>query len=360
MTKRHKDKRTRTESALPRKLTPSAQTVMHSTLFDAESRATVDEATARLRPQLWERDGANVYKMVRAQTAQEILDLTPQATGLAQPAWHKRVSKFGPDIAPLIAQRLRGVQAVADENQRDTIVTPIVLERFIPALRWQGEAGAAALLECFDALDDYGRSLACVALGLLQVHSAADRLWEFYQATVGNLDKTYFVGALWGLIDLRDPRAADALAELLGQGRDFYELYPFLARAGDGRAIAPLLQLAVRTPQAESHQGQLMALLSIGHRLGREALIEELDRALRLSEVAEVIDETVEPETAARLKDASLKARQQIQSSVERLLALPPDMAEEYFSAFYRGLRPEDTREAGSQDDWLVREPGVI
>ena len=103
-----------------------------------------------------------------------------------------------------------------------------------------------------------------------------------------------------------------------------------------------------------------MALLSIGHRLGREALIEELDRAFKISEVAKIIDETVEPETAARLKDASLKARQQIQSIVERLLALPPDRVDEYFSAFYRGFRPEDTREAGSQDDWLVREPGVL
>jgi hypothetical protein len=53
------------------------------------------------------------------------------------------------------------------------------------------------------------------------------------------------VGALWGLIDLQDERAADALLELLTQGRRFYELFGFLSRAGDRRAIIPLLQLAM-------------------------------------------------------------------------------------------------------------------
>jgi len=36
--------------------------------------------------------------------------------------------------------------------------------------------------------------------------------------------ETYFVGALWGLIDLKDPRATDAVADLLWEGLYFYVL----------------------------------------------------------------------------------------------------------------------------------------
>jgi len=57
----------------------------------------------------------------------------------------------------------------------------MMLEELIGALRWQGDAGAWVLRQRFDDLDNYGRCLACVVLGLLDERPAADEIWHFYQ-----------------------------------------------------------------------------------------------------------------------------------------------------------------------------------
>jgi hypothetical protein len=54
-------------------------------------------------------------------------------------------------------------------------------------------------------------------------------MWAFYEKVKRDRRGTYFVGALWGLIDLKDGRAGGALADLLIQGRNFYELFGFLS-----------------------------------------------------------------------------------------------------------------------------------
>ncbi|WPL16589.1 hypothetical protein Thiowin_01556 [Thiorhodovibrio winogradskyi] len=47
----------------------------------------------------------------------------------------------------------------------------------------KSHAKGEALTQCWDALDDYGRSLACIAFGLLGAQDAAERLWSFFLQT---------------------------------------------------------------------------------------------------------------------------------------------------------------------------------
>lgn len=159
-----------------------------------------------MKPLLTLRDGQAMDAIKRAKTIETLLDLAPEARGVAETAWHEHVRRPGMGAAPLIASRLRAASMIADQSDRD-----IVQERLIAALRWQGSAGAKALRDCFDSLDVYGQCLACTALGLLRDHDSAERVWEFYQTTKRRPD-SYFVGALWGLIDLQDVRASEALS----------------------------------------------------------------------------------------------------------------------------------------------------
>jgi hypothetical protein len=242
----------------------------------------------------------------------------PLAAGLGESIWQERVRQFGPEAVPLISQRL----AVLHET-REKELRHMMMEKLIGALRWQGDAGARALLERFDGLDDYGRSLACVVLGLLDERSAADKLWQFYQRVVRNRRESHYVGALWGLIDLGDERVGEALADLVGQGRDFYELYGFLSLAGDARVLVPLLSGVAQ--ESKENEQAAMALVSIAHRIGRDAFMAELGRIAALEESA-----------------------QEREAFAERFLAVPESKAREYFGWFYRGLTPADLARAFS------------
>jgi hypothetical protein len=124
---------------------------------------------------------------------------------------------FGPSAVPEVVARLRGDWLASHAKARTGIQ-----ERLIAVLRWSGPAGAQALADCWDGFDDYGRALACVALGLLDAKSEADRLWTFF-ADMQCRAKRHWVGALWGLIDLDDRRAADAVLHCLLAEQDFYE-----------------------------------------------------------------------------------------------------------------------------------------
>jgi hypothetical protein len=203
-------------------------------VLDPETMKQMDKATEILKPVLWMRDEGAVRQIRQARTAEELIDLLPQAAGLAAPVWDERMRKAGPEVLPLISRRLKAANEVQDQELRD-----LTYDKLIGALRWRGTAGAQVLLERFDDLSDYGWGLASVALGLLGEQRAADRIWQLYQRAVHNRRETHFVGALWGLIDLGDKRAGSAVASLLSKGRHFYELFGFLSLAGDTRAIAP-------------------------------------------------------------------------------------------------------------------------
>lgn len=227
-------------------------------------------ATVDLQPSVLKRAAPRIEQIKNAPDIEAVLDLAPTAIGLADPVWLRRTHKFGPSAAGAIADRLNGDWMCIHAKDRTQIQ-----ERFIGALRWCGEEGVDALLTCWDSLDDHGRSLACVALGLLGAPRSGDYIWSFHQKLKNSSRENLFVGALWGLIDLQDHRAADALAGFLDKDREFYEMYGFISRAGDKRFILPLIYQIVLGPDTAKEEA-MWALTGMAHRIGRGALAEEL------------------------------------------------------------------------------------
>ncbi len=272
---------------------------------------------AGIKPLLLARDREAIDRVKQASTAAELLDVAPMAIGLAETAWEERMQQLGPEVLPLIVERLQQSRTMRDADARTRLH-----EMLIAHLRWRGDEGAEALLSAFDALDDYGRSLACVVLGLLKAGDAAGRIWDYYQKVARNPRESYLVGALWGLVDLQDERAGAAVAELLQRGHVFYERFGFAALAGDARAIGPLFQILARA-QADEPEDVVMAIAAIGHRIGREAL---------RAEIARVIPASRPPEEADVMAD--------------QILARTPSDVEEYFSLYLRGPTPEDIAQA--------------
>jgi hypothetical protein len=322
MTKRSKRSRRHRDSdaaqkAKPSKVqVPSAATFFRFGVLDATTTGLMDRATSLLKPVLWARDGESVKQIRRARTAEELIDLVTLARGLGEPAWQKRMHQFGPEVLPLISERLKTVKGIKDKDVRDMAV-----EKLIVVLRWHGDAGAQVLLERFDDLNDYGQSLACVMLGLLEAGEGADQIWRFYQKVMYNRRESYFVGALWGLIDLKDGRAGQALVGLLKGKRFFYELFGFFSLAGDAHAVLPLTDEIQRRP--DEYKGDpLMALIGVAHRIGREALLAEFEKGAAPDEPQE--------------------DRQEMEALADELLAKPVEDVQEYFGLFHRGLTEND------------------
>lgn len=147
---------------------------------------------------------------------------------------------------------------------------------------------------------------------------AASRLWAFYQSVKGNAHENFFIGPLWGLVDLEDPRAADALDELLWAERVFYEAFAMAYKAGDARALVPLMYLFLDGGESLKDSAA-WALVGVAHRVGRDALLA----ALKPSRT-----------------DTGVSLAQR-HSLVDLLLRLPQRGADAYFTVFYQGLTPD-------------------
>jgi hypothetical protein len=303
------------EQAAEHGLAPNAATMFRFQIVDRQTHAQLRKsANAQMEPDLWERDAGLVGMIRRAPSAEALIDLAPLAIGLAEEEWENRMRRVGPEALALIAARLKNARRL-DAHMRDR-----VYEKLLAELRWRGEAGAATLLECFDALDDYGRSLACVSLGLLGAHNAADLIWNHLWHVAYSRRESFLVGPLWALADLHDERLPGALAELAESGREFAELLGFLSAFGDARAVAPLIEMIVSTREEERYE-PMLALVSVAHRIGRDALVVELSALI--------------PD------DRPPSAEDMANSLLDRTTA----DAEAYFALFHHGLRPEDLAE---------------
>jgi hypothetical protein len=298
---------------------PSAATLFRMRLYDQASVDLILGVKQKLGPLLKPRAGSNLKRIQAAQTPEELLDLSPQATGLAQDAWHARMRAFGPQALPPIQQVLRRLGALEDRATRQRIAALLIAE-----LRWQGEAGAQALLACLDDLDDSAAALACVALGLLHFSDGVGKIWERYLWLKTLSQEDHFIGGLWALIDLQERRVAGELYDFLLQERWFYELFGFLARGGDERALAPLLSLAVKAGRDRAAD-PLMAATAIAHRAGRTTLVQSL----------------LEDSPSTQAED-----HQQADEIAAMLLSRPLQEVEEYFAFFYRGFRQEEAHNA--------------
>ena len=306
MPKKHKQKHQPPQSTQTHQRLPSAPTVFRFTILDFETHQEVERASQAIRSYVGDRDRASVERIERAKSAEEVLDLAVEATGLADAAWFERVRQFGPAIVPVMTQRLKASRDIADPDDQTQ-----VREHLIAALRWRGTIGGQALQECFADLDEYAQGLAATVFGILHARASADSIWDLFQRTKQN-PETYFVGALWGLIDLKDPRAADALAELLVFRRQYYEMYGFLARAGDAQAVAPFVTLIVLGAKADREQASY-ALSAMAHRIGREKSV------------------------AALKGEAPAEQYEKAEHTVDKLLEFPLDDIQRYFDLFYRG-----------------------
>jgi hypothetical protein len=290
---------------------PAVQTLFRFKIYDIQTRTLIQQTTTAILPALQQRDGPRIALIQAADSAATVLDTLPLATGIAETFWDRQMRRFGDEALPLMAQRLCTAAAIQDQTIRG-----LVYEKLVANLRWRGERGATVLLEVFATLDDYGRSLACVALGRMGVESSVDLLWEFYQRVAGNQRETYLVGPLWGLVDLGDARVGDALDSLLIEGHIFTELFGFLYQRGTVQAVLPLMQLLTQQPKRDYYK-PLLALVGIAHRIGREALVATIATA--------TLDD---PSSAERMADA--------------FLSRPAEEAEAYFREMFRGPSPAD------------------
>jgi len=282
----------------------SAQTMWRTMHVDFSAQETMIATTRQVQPSLWQRDAEKIKHIEQATDVEAVLDLVPAATGVAEFAWMKRMLGYGPSAAAAIAERLTGGWLGTHPEARDGIQ-----ERCIGALRWCDNEHADALMRCWDAFDDYGRSLGCVLVGLLGVCPEADRVWNYFQM-IRTQPNLYFVGALWGLIDVQDPRAADALDELMAERRAFYELYGFISRAGDARFILPLVEEVLKQSELTSAEA-MWALTGVAHRLGRDELLHLLS------------------------EDTDDALRAQVETFLDRIYTYDQDAVERHFETFY-------------------------
>jgi hypothetical protein len=319
MKKKKFSKKTQNTIDIQKSVAPNVATIFRARIRDAMSYEMVLKATNKIRSLLWVRDGGSVKAIQSAETAEDLFGKIPLAHGLGADAWHERARDFGDEMVSLAKKYLEEARTLKDpelQTQRYEIL--------ISELRWRGKAGANVLIETFDALDDYGRCLASVVLGLLRATQSADMIWKFYNNVQEMNSENRFVGALWGLIDIKDERVAGALYQRLIKQSYFYELMGFLALAGDARSLVPLLVLS---PELDEDQrwDPLIAASAISHRIGRQATIEELSRWISENEREK------EGKSVAGISDI--------------LLSNSKQDIEEYFQIYYGGFSPDTIRD---------------
>ena len=267
-------------------LVPSAQTLLRWNLLRmaklGDSGSALQIVPAALRPLVLMRTRAHIHAIEEAEDAEDVIALAAEALGAAEQTWHVRLRQFGPPVVPLLAHALRNSTLLYGERRNHFV------EHLVAAFYWFGDSAAAALLGCLDTLDDYGKSLSCVVLGLLGHKPAAGRLWDFlnYARAARKDPERLYVGPLWGLIDLDDARAADAIASLLGPGKWFYELPDFVALAGDLRCVEPVLMALAVDSNQEERQNLMMALACILQRSGTLPFASEVKKAAGTADAA--------------------------------------------------------------------------
>jgi len=314
--KKRISKRPASASDIQRSAVPSAATIFRAKILDAMSYEMVVKATSKIKPLLWVRDGSNVTAIRSAGSVDELFDKIPLAYGLALDAWHLRARDFGDELVSLAGEYFKEALTLKDENEQTQRYEILITE-----MRWRGQAGAKVLIDVFNSLNDYGKCLASVVLGLIGTVQSADLIWNYYQEVNKVRSENYFVGALWSLIDLKDKRAADLLYQRIIQQNYFYELMGFLALAGDSRSLVPLLVLVPELDEDQRWE-PLMAASAIALRIGRAATVEEFSSRM--------------PKDEREVGEGKA-----VEDMADLLLSNSKQDIEQYFQIYYSGFNPE-------------------
>jgi len=263
--------------------------------------------------------GSVMQRVLASESPKALVDALWDINPLLIDAWADRVVSYGTRIIPFLVDGFRAAERsepIGDRAwYRDHIV--LVLARLgVPAI--------PDLLRIYEFAPQTSRALICVALGRLGAREYADLIWKEIDDNPLDDGTGGFVGPLWALIDLGDPRAADVLIELLEEGLLFHELWAMLSRAGDARALFPLL--AATAVVSEELQSELaFTLAAIARRLGREASIEAL------TPLGEVAAPDGTPLSVADVVDAVLASKEEEVNA--------------HFSLYYRAPSPEEEAE---------------
>jgi hypothetical protein len=253
---------------------PSAPTYFRVQIVDTMAYANKRKLLKRLQSMAWKGGPGDITRIQQAQTAEELVSLAPLSKGLGEAVWDDRSRQLpAAEMLPAIRAALKNVGNMKDRDERT-----FLQERLIADLRWRDKQGGEVLLESFNSLDVYGKSLACVVLGLLNYQPAADVIWNYSQKVKTEGEENFVMGALWGLLDLKDPRLTDILLELLGRGRLSAELFAIFAVGGEARSVVPLIESASNLPE-EDRINPIFALIVIAHRIGRQAFLDSMQSA---------------------------------------------------------------------------------
>jgi hypothetical protein len=207
----------------------------------------------------------------KARSVRELLDLIPVDDDVVLlSVWTLAATARGPAAAPEIAEHMVRVGTTSQDG------AAWIQQRLAVILFGFGASAVLALEDVFEALDPFGKAVACVVLGQLGASGSADKMWAYFFEAYEDPAPGYFIGPLWGLIDLNDPRAVEAVAQVATDHWTFPELPAMIAKVGDRRAVRPLLLWMMKEEPDPDHP-LMHALTLLGHRIGRQVIIEEVE-----------------------------------------------------------------------------------
>ena len=266
--------RRKTRRKEPELLGRSPAALFRFAVNDVETREALDaKILGKVKPTDLARDGGALVD--QAEGPAELVQLLPQLRRSAIRAWERRTRTLpAADAAPLLGELLDELYGMTDGMQREHMYDAV-----LGTLRWMEAPGAEVLQSRFDSLPPSAASRASVSLGLLGCADAAERLRRFY---FDNREGTSFdySGALWGLLDLKDPELSDLLAQEFTRRSRLPELLDLCCLGGDQRVV-PALLLELHEAQLKGQEGReaLEALYVVFWRCGKEGFLASATEA---------------------------------------------------------------------------------
>lgn len=258
----------------------------------------------------------------RSRSVPKLMDILPTLLPSLFEFWANRLLDMDADIPQLITKNLT-LTLPEDKEARDRQLW--INQRLCVLVHRYAPEAATVLSQIWDDMADANRSLACVVWGQLDLGTRVDLIREHCRAMLGQHGYGAAMGALWALVDLEDPMAADVLAEAVASPSEglmiFPELWPMLSQAGDARVIGSLLGISSSGPSSWGREA-LHVLQCIAHRLGKDAFRRAASAAAGFG------------------VDASLPA--EMVMFIEALYKVDEAQVQDYYRHFFEGMTMEE------------------